>query len=300
MSLLLEVMRRAEEARRDAPDALVETPPPADRPEQALTLTPLDPSPTTAAVTPDAPPVAPPSCATERRPPLPRQPLHKAHRIRPWLPAVALNATLIITGAAGLLRLQTDWQEKRHAPRPMPISAPASAPAPTVPTPVPDPALLAAEHIPPRVSPAPAPLASPQPEQALDPQDAPTLAATLNGRVLAKPSGPPGPMAGLDVPAPQTGNDALRTPDQAPPDGLRLAGQGRWNEARSAFAHAATLSPEQPDLIYNLAVSLDHLGHDGLAAEHYRRALALARHAGGNFDPQDAQSRLDTLHAPPP
>ncbi|MCK6374793.1 MAG: tetratricopeptide repeat protein [Zoogloea sp.] len=55
-----------------------------------------------------------------------------------------------------------------------------------------------------------------------------------------------------------------------------LARQQRWAEAQQAYFDAHRLAPQDADIAYNLAVSLDHLGQHRLAASHYRKALNLA------------------------
>jgi tetratricopeptide (TPR) repeat protein len=74
------------------------------------------------------------------------------------------------------------------------------------------------------------------------------------------------------------------------------AGQGRWNEAQSAYFEAQRLEPESADYAFNLAVSLEHIGQPKLAAEYYQRALRLAQSkAAVNFDPAQARARLQQL-----
>ncbi|MDR1936553.1 MAG: tetratricopeptide repeat protein, partial [Candidatus Accumulibacter sp.] len=67
-----------------------------------------------------------------------------------------------------------------------------------------------------------------------------------------------------------------RQPD-APPLlfalGNLYARQQRWNEAQQAYFLAYAGEPGDPDIIFNLAVSLDHLRQERLAAQYYRLAL---------------------------
>lgn len=76
--------------------------------------------------------------------------------------------------------------------------------------------------------------------------------------------------------------------------GSLLAGRHRWGEAHAAFLRAAALAPQAVDYQFNLAVSLDHLGHYALAGKHYRQALELAGGAA-TFDREAAQSRLAAI-----
>jgi tetratricopeptide (TPR) repeat protein len=74
-----------------------------------------------------------------------------------------------------------------------------------------------------------------------------------------------------------------------------LAGQGRWAEAQAAYFDAQRLRPGDPDIAYNLAVSLDHLGQRRPAAEFYRRALEARRTRAAQFDAAAASRRLAEL-----
>jgi Tfp pilus assembly protein PilF len=77
--------------------------------------------------------------------------------------------------------------------------------------------------------------------------------------------------------------------------GNLYASQARWNEAQLEFFDAYRLDPANADVIYNLAVSLDHIGQSRLAAEHYRRALDAARGQASQFDPAAVSRRLADL-----
>ena len=80
--------------------------------------------------------------------------------------------------------------------------------------------------------------------------------------------------------------------------GTVLARQQRWAEAQHAFFRARSLAPEDPDIAYNLAVSLDHLRQPGPAAAHYRLALQLAERHLAEFDRAACAARIDALAAP--
>lgn len=77
--------------------------------------------------------------------------------------------------------------------------------------------------------------------------------------------------------------------------GTALARQQRWAEAQQAYFRARTLAPDDPDIAYNLAVSLDHLRQPRPAALHYRLALQLAEGRRPGFDPAACAARLDAL-----
>ena len=71
----------------------------------------------------------------------------------------------------------------------------------------------------------------------------------------------------------------------------------RWAEAQQAFFKAHVADPANPDYLYNLAVSLDHLHQTKLAAQHYARALAAAKSHAAAFDPAQAEARIKMLQA---
>ncbi len=68
--------------------------------------------------------------------------------------------------------------------------------------------------------------------------------------------------------------------------GSQYVSQSRWAEAQQAFFQAFSNAPENPDYIFNLAVSLDHLGKRKMALVYYRRALEQSpgRQIGFDFD----------------
>jgi Tfp pilus assembly protein PilF len=80
--------------------------------------------------------------------------------------------------------------------------------------------------------------------------------------------------------------------------GNQLAQQGRWAEAQQEYFKAFAANPDNPDLAFNLAVSLDHLRQRKLALEYYRRAIALAEKRGSTFDQAAARTRATQLEAP--
>jgi len=117
----------------------------------------------------------------------------------------------------------------------------------------------------------------------------------------------PTALAGLaalaDNAPPESLENALRADIEQHPDSaaLRLtlgnlyASQRRWPEAQAAYFEAERLQPENADVAYNLAVSLDHLGQRRAAADFYRRALELRADEGAQFDAAAASRRLAQL-----
>jgi len=83
----------------------------------------------------------------------------------------------------------------------------------------------------------------------------------------------------------------------------RLARRQRWAEAQQAYFDAHRLAPASADIVYNLAVSLDHLGQQRQAAIHYRKALTLAARqpdAAARFPRARCAERLAALQPTAP
>lgn len=95
------------------------------------------------------------------------------------------------------------------------------------------------------------------------------------------------------------------------------AEQARWGDAQQAYFNAVNREPENAQFNFNLAVSLDHLSQDKLAAQYYQRALQLdqsgqldqaglgnqGNQAGSanlnpSFNHSEAQQRLQQLTTP--
>ena len=81
--------------------------------------------------------------------------------------------------------------------------------------------------------------------------------------------------------------------------GNLYASQKRWGQAQLAYFEAHRLDPAGPDILHNLAVSLDQMGQRRLAAENYRRALEAARLQAAQFDPASVARRLEELGPTP-
>ena len=73
------------------------------------------------------------------------------------------------------------------------------------------------------------------------------------------------------------------------------AASRRWEEAQAEYYEAHRLEPAGADILYNLAVSMDHMGQQRLAADYYRRALEAARGQAAQFDPETVARRLAEL-----
>lgn len=102
-----------------------------------------------------------------------------------------------------------------------------------------------------------------------DPNDATAQAGLINSRGQADPV---------------NSESRLKTALASQPDSSALhfalgnlyARQLRWSEAQQAYFRAYSGEPDNADFIFNLAVSLDHLRQNKLAAQYYRMALSAA------------------------
>lgn len=95
----------------------------------------------------------------------------------------------------------------------------------------------------------------------------------------------------------QTEARLLQQSDQA--GSARMLGQyyaanKRWHEAQQQYFMAYSQTPDNADLAFNLAVSLDHINQSKLAADYYRKALALGN---GSFDRAAVEKRLAEIKA---
>jgi uncharacterized protein HemY len=87
-------------------------------------------------------------------------------------------------------------------------------------------------------------------------------------------------------------------PESAPLNfalGNLYARQGRWPEAQPVYFNAVAADGDNPDYLFNLAVSLDHLRQPKLAAQHYRLALDAAQRRPAAFDRERVRVRLGEL-----
>lgn len=73
------------------------------------------------------------------------------------------------------------------------------------------------------------------------------------------------------------------------------ARKNRWPEAKSSYAKAVAADPDNPDYLYNLAVSLDHLNQPQLAALQYQQALMATSVRAASFKNDLVEKRLREL-----
>lgn len=77
--------------------------------------------------------------------------------------------------------------------------------------------------------------------------------------------------------------------------GNLYASQNRWQEAQEAYFKAYNGEPDNPDTLFNLAISLDRLHQPKLAYRYYSLALAAAESRPSNFDKTQLNIRLREL-----
>ena len=77
--------------------------------------------------------------------------------------------------------------------------------------------------------------------------------------------------------------------------GNLYARQNRWAEAQQDYFKAMAGEPDNPDYLFNLAVSLDQLHQAKLAAQYYAQALSAADKRSAGFDKQQVSDRLKKL-----
>ena len=118
-----------------------------------------------------------------------------------------------------------------------------------------------------------------------DPNDATAQAGVINTRGQADPG---------------QSESRLKTALASQPDSPALhfalgnvyARQLRWSEAQQAYFRAYSVEPDNADFIFNLAVSLDHLHQNKLAAQYYQMALNAAGTANASFDRIQVKNRV--------
>lgn len=118
-----------------------------------------------------------------------------------------------------------------------------------------------------------------------DPNDATAQAGVVNAKGQANPG---------------ASESRLKTALSAQPESSALhfalgnlyARQNRWSEAQQAYFRAYAIEPDNADFIFNLAVSLDHLHQNKLAAQYYQMALTAVGPRTTSFDTNQVKTRI--------
>ena len=124
-----------------------------------------------------------------------------------------------------------------------------------------------------------------------DPKDAAAQAAQIANTATSDPALAESRLKG-----------ALASQPESPPLNFALGNlysrQGRWPEAQQAYFNAVAGDGDNPDYLFNLAVSLDHIRQTGPAATYYRKALAAGEQRAPAFNKEQARKRLNDLQPP--
>lgn len=121
-----------------------------------------------------------------------------------------------------------------------------------------------------------------------NPKDAVAVAALINMQGQADPAAAESRLKLI----------AAEQPDNPAPQfalGNLHAAKERWGDAQQAYFKAYNLDSTNPDTLFNLAVSLEHLRQDRLAAQYYAQSLEAAKRRPFGFDLGLAQARLRAL-----
>lgn len=121
-----------------------------------------------------------------------------------------------------------------------------------------------------------------------DPQDTIALSALINSRAQIDPVAAESRLKSLSAAQPE-----LAAPQFSL--GNLYARHGRWNDAQQAYFRAYSAESDNPDILYNLAISLEHLRQNTLAAQYYALAIAAAQTRPAGFDKAQAAARLQSL-----
>ncbi|MCF8197345.1 MAG: tetratricopeptide repeat protein [Sulfuritalea sp.] len=122
----------------------------------------------------------------------------------------------------------------------------------------------------------------------LNPQDTIAISALINNRGQIDPHTAESRLKSLSA----------SQPDLAAPHfslGNLYARHGRWSDAQQSYFRAFSAEPDNPDILYNLAISLEHLRQNTLAAQYYSQAIAAAQSHPAGFDTAQAAARLRSL-----
>lgn len=121
-----------------------------------------------------------------------------------------------------------------------------------------------------------------------DPKDVNAQAGLINLRGQADPSAAESRLKSLLAAQPEspTLNFAL---------GNLYAGQRRWPDAQLAYFNAHTADPGNPDYLFNLATSLDHMHLPKIALDYYKAALAAIAGRKPGFNPDQVKARIVEL-----
>jgi len=125
-----------------------------------------------------------------------------------------------------------------------------------------------------------------------DPKDAAAQAAIFGLRAQSDPSAAESRLkiALAEQPDSASLNFAL---------GNLYAREQRWNDAQQAYFNAVAVDGNNPDYLFNLAVSLDQLRQPKLATQYYQKALEANAQRPAAFDAERVRRRVNQLTTTP-
>jgi tetratricopeptide (TPR) repeat protein len=123
-----------------------------------------------------------------------------------------------------------------------------------------------------------------------DPKDAAALSGLINLHGQNNPIAAESRLKGI----------VAEQPDSAAAQfalGNLYAAQQRWADAQQAYFKAYSVDAENPDILYNLAVSLEHMTQSKLAHQYYVLALDAAKRRPAGFDMAKVSARIAALQS---
>ena len=121
-----------------------------------------------------------------------------------------------------------------------------------------------------------------------DPKDAAALSAMINLHGQNNPGAAESRLKGIVSEQPESAAAHFAL-------GNLYAAQQRWADAQQAYFKAYSADAESPDILYNLAVSLEHMNQTKLAYQYYSLALEAAKRRPAGFDLTVAGTRAAAL-----
>jgi tetratricopeptide (TPR) repeat protein len=121
-----------------------------------------------------------------------------------------------------------------------------------------------------------------------DPKDAAAMSAMINLHGQNNPVAAESRLKGIVSEQPESAAAQFAL-------GNLYAGQQRWADAQQAYFKAYSADAENPDTLYNLAVSLEHMNQTKLAHQYYSLALEAAKRRPAGFDLAVAGARAAAL-----
>lgn len=121
-----------------------------------------------------------------------------------------------------------------------------------------------------------------------NPQDASAAAALANVYGRSNPDQAEAKLRALMQAQPELAAAAIAL-------GNLYSGQERWSEAQQAYFTAYANQPDNPDLLFNLAISLEYLNQPKLAVQYYKEALQASKRWPAMFSAAQVDERLRAL-----